>query len=80
MAKKKLFRQLISVLDARNLIDLEERRPEVVAVIRDLVESGATVKEVGKAIRDPIEGNPQMWVESKYAESVARALLKEQQD
>lgn len=74
MAKKKLFRRLTSVLDARNLIDLEERRPDVVAIIRDLVGDGATVKEVGKAIRGP---NPQMWVESKYAESVARALLEE---
>ncbi len=78
MAKKKLFRRLISVLDARNLIDLEERRPDVVKIIRKLVEEGATAKEVGKEIRDPIEGNPQMWVESKYAESVARALIEEQ--
>lgn len=75
MAKKKLFRQLTAVLDARNLIDLEDRRPDVVKIIRDLIAGGATVKEVGKGIRDP---NPQMWVESKYAESVARALIEEQ--
>ena len=75
--KKKLHKRLNSVLDARNLIDLEERRGDMVDIIRELVDNGATDKEVGKEIRF---SNPQMWVESKYAESVARALIKERED
>jgi hypothetical protein len=65
---------LTSVLDAKNLVDLEERRPDVVKRIRALLEVGYIAKDVGRVIR---RDNPQMWVESKFAESVARALLAE---
>jgi hypothetical protein len=68
---------LTAVLDAKNLIDLEERRPDVVEKIRALLEVGHDAKRIGRVIRDPEKGNPQMWVESKFAESVARALLRE---
>ena len=44
----------------------------MVAKIKALIEVGHTAPMVGKVIRGP---NPQMWVESKFAESVARALL-----
>jgi hypothetical protein len=60
------------VLDAKNLADLEERRPDVVERIRALLDVGHTARKVGRVIR---RDNPQMWVESKFAESVARALL-----
>jgi hypothetical protein len=62
---------LTAVLDAKNLVDLEDRRPDVVKRIRALLEVGHTAREVGQVIR---RDNPQMWVESKFAESVARAL------
>ena len=57
--------------DAKNLVELGERRPEIVKKIRALLEVGYTPYLVGKAIR---RDNPQMWVESKFAESAARAL------
>jgi hypothetical protein len=63
---------LTAVLDAKNLTDLEERRPDVVKRIRALLDVGYTAKRVGRVIR---RDNPQMWVESKFAESVARALI-----
>ncbi len=63
---------LTAVLDAKNLTDLEERRPDVVAKIRALLEVGYDDKKIGKVIR---RDNPQMWIESKFAESVARGLL-----
>lgn len=62
---------LTAVLDAKNLVDLEDRRPDVVERIKALVEVGYTARDVGRVIR---RDNPQMWVESKFAESVARAL------
>ena len=62
---------LTAVLDAKNLVDLESRRPEVVARILALIEVGHSPDRVGYVIR---RYNPQMWVESKFAESVARAL------
>jgi len=65
---------LTAVLDAKNLRDLRERRPDVVESIRALLEVGHTVENVGWVIR---RDNPQMWVESKFAESIARALLNE---
>lgn len=68
---------LTQVLDAKNLADLEERRPEVVEKIRALIEVGHDARRIGKVIR---RTNPQMWVESKFAESVARALLAEIKD
>jgi hypothetical protein len=63
---------LTAVLDAKNLIDLEDRRPDVVERIKALVEVGYTAQALGRVIR---RDNPQMWVESKFAESVARALI-----
>lgn len=63
---------LTAVLDAKNLVDLEDRRPDVVERIKALVEVGYTARRVGQVIR---RDNPQMWVESKFAESVARALI-----
>lgn len=65
---------LTAVLDAKNLKDLEDRRPDVVERIKALLEIGYTEKDVGRVIR---RDNPQMWVESKFAESVARALISE---
>jgi hypothetical protein len=65
---------LTAVLDIKNLVDLEDRRPDVVKRIRALLEVGHTEVDVGRVIR---RDNPQMWVESKFAESVARALLAE---
>jgi hypothetical protein len=65
---------LTAVLDAKNLADLGERRPDVVKRIQALLDVGHTAKKVGRVIR---RDNPQMWVESKFAESVARALLTE---
>ena len=65
---------LTAVLDAKNLTDLEERRPDVVEKIKALLEVGHTVKMIGKVIR---RDNPQMWIESKFAESVARGLLND---
>jgi hypothetical protein len=65
---------LTAVLDAKNLIDLRDRRPDVVEAIRALLDVGYTAQDVGRVIR---RDNPQMWVESKFAESVARALLAE---
>jgi hypothetical protein len=63
---------LTAVLDAKNLADLEERRPDVVKRIEALIEVGHSAKKIGRVIRG---ANPQMWVESKFAESVARALV-----
>ncbi len=63
---------LTAVLDAKNLVDLEDRRPDVVERIGALLEVGYTSRDVGRVIR---RYNPQMWVESKFAESVARALI-----
>lgn len=63
---------LTAVLDAKNLIDLEERRPDVVEKIKALLEVSHSVKKIGRVIR---RDNPQMWVESKFAESIARALI-----
>ena len=63
---------LTAVLDAKNLVDLEDRRPDVVAKILALIEVGHSPDRVGYVIR---RCNPQMWVESKFAESVARALI-----
>jgi hypothetical protein len=60
------------VMDAKNLADLEERRPEVVRKISALLEVGHTAEQVGQVIR---RRNPQQWIESKFAESVARALI-----
>jgi hypothetical protein len=65
---------LTAVLDAKNLTDLRDRRPDVAEAIRALLEVGYTAHDVGRVIR---RDNPQMWVESKFAESVARALLAE---
>lgn len=75
---KILEANLTAEFDAKNLIDLEERRPIVVKRIRALLEVGHSPQMIGRVIRDPIKGNPQMWVESKFAESVARALLAEE--
>lgn len=63
---------LTAILDAKNLVDLEERRPDVVKRIQALLDVGRTAIDIGRVIR---RDNPQMWVESKFAESVARALL-----
>lgn len=63
---------LTAVLDAKNLVDLQDRRPDVVKRIGALLEVGYTSRDVGRVIR---RDNPQMWVESKFAESVARALI-----
>lgn len=62
---------LTAVLDQKNLVDLEERRPEIVEKIKALLEVGHNSITIGKIIR---RDNPQMWIESKFAESVARAL------
>jgi hypothetical protein len=66
---------LTAVLDAKNLVDLEDRRPDVVKHIQALLDVGHTSIDVGRVIR---RDNPQMWVESKFAESVARALINEE--
>lgn len=71
---KKREANLTAVLDAKNLVDLEDRRPDVVRCIRELLDIGHTARKVGRIIR---RDNPQMWVESKFAESVARALIAE---
>lgn len=71
---KRRERDLTAVLDAKNLIDLEERRPDVVERIRALIAVGHTASDIGRVVR---RDNPQMWVESKFAESVARALAEE---
>jgi hypothetical protein len=65
---------LIASLDAKNLADLENKQPDIALKIRALLEVGHSPEKVGRVIRRP---NPQMWVESKYAESVARAILAE---
>lgn len=65
---------LTAVLDAKNLADLRDRRPDVVIKIEALLDVGRTATDIGSVIR---RDNPQMWVESKFAESVARALLME---
>jgi hypothetical protein len=70
-------KKLILSFDVKNLIDLQNRQPEIVERIRALLEVGHSASAVGRVIRDPTQGNPQMWVESKFAESVARALLAE---
>jgi hypothetical protein len=69
---KRRERELTAVLDAKNLADLDDRRPDVVARIEALLDVGHTPTNIGRVIR---RDNPQMWVESKFAESVARALL-----
>lgn len=66
--------ELTAVLDAKNLADLERRQPEVAIAIRALLDVGHTPTKIGDVIR---RANPQMWVESKYAESVARAIIQE---
>lgn len=66
---------LIAALDAKNLIDFEERRPDVTEKIKALVEVGHTAADIGRIIR---RDNPQMWVESKFAESVARAIIAQE--
>lgn len=71
---KRLEADLTAVLDTKNLADLEDRRPDVVKRIRALVEVGHTAARIGRVIR---RDNPQMWVESKFAESVVRALIDE---
>jgi hypothetical protein len=80
MPKKKEVEQreadLIAVLDAKNLADLRERQPEVEKKIRALVAIGHSAVRIGQVIRN---SNPQMWVESKFAESVARAIWAEEQ-
>lgn len=63
---------LTAVYDFKNLADLEERRPDVISRVKALIEIGYSVKDIGRVIR---RDNPQMWVESKFAESVARALI-----
>ncbi len=63
---------LTAVLDAKNLADLRDRRPDVVIRIEALLAIGYNAIDIGRVIR---RDNPQMWVESKFAESVARALL-----
>ncbi len=63
---------LTAVLDAKNLADLAERRPDVASRIKALLAIGHNATDIGRVIR---RDNPQMWVESKFAESVARALL-----
>ncbi len=65
---------LTAVLDTKNLTDLEERRPDVVEKIKALLEVGHSAQMIGKVIR---RDNPQMWIESKFAESVARGLLND---
>jgi hypothetical protein len=67
--------KLTAVLDAKNLADLTNRQPEVAKCIQALLEVGYTPPDVGWIIR---RDNPQMWVESKFAESVARALINEE--
>ena len=71
---KRRENNLTVVLDAKNLTDLEERRPDVVEKIKALLEVGHSVQMIGKVIR---RDNPQMWIESKFAESVARGLLND---
>lgn len=60
-------------LDVKNLANLEEKEPEIASRIRALIEVGHTPEMIGHIIR---LNNPQMWVESKYAESVARAIAR----
>lgn len=66
---------LTAVYDAKNLVDLEERRPDVINRVKALIEIGYSVKDIGRVIR---RDNPQMWIESKFAESVARALINDE--
>lgn len=66
--------ELTAVLDQKNLVDLQERRPDVIEKIRALIDVGHDAGMIGRVIR---RENPQMWVESKFAESVARALIEE---
>ena len=66
--------KLTSVLDAKNLVDLGNRQPEVVDRIRDLIEIGHTPSQIEWAVR---RDNQHMWVESQFAKSVARALKAE---
>lgn len=66
--------ELTASLDAKNLGDLQERQPEMVEKIRRLIEVGYTPLKIGRVIRST---NPQMWIESKFAESVARAISRE---
>jgi hypothetical protein len=65
-------RNLTAKLDAKNLADLEQRRPDVVECIQGLLDIGHDPHRIGYVVR---RDNPQMWVESKFAESVARALI-----
>lgn len=71
---KQKERNLVLKYDRKNLETMRDRWPEVVLDIEALLEVGHTPQMIGKVIRDP---NPQMWVESKFAESVARAILAE---
>jgi hypothetical protein len=73
---KRREEDLIAVCDAKNLVDLQNRQPEIVERIKALLEVGYSPDRIGYVIRKP-DANPQMWVESKFAESVARALLAE---
>ncbi len=65
---------LTAVLDAKNLGDLRERRPDVVVAIGALLDVGHSADDIRRVIR---RDNPQMWVESQFARSVARGLLAE---
>jgi hypothetical protein len=65
---------LVSKLDVKNLKNLRDKEPEIVDAIRDLIEVGFDEAGIGRLIR---RKNPQMWIESKFAESVARALIAE---
>jgi hypothetical protein len=71
---KERYKRLTSTLDQKNLVDLRDRRPDIVEAIQDLIDADQQPSQIGRHIR---RDNPQMWVESKFAESVARALLTE---
>jgi hypothetical protein len=71
---RKREKNLVCQLDAKNLATLRDREPEIVEAINDLLDVDMSAAEIGRIVR---RSNPQMWVESKFAESVARALIAE---
>jgi hypothetical protein len=60
---------LTSVLDAKNLIDLEERRPDVVERIRALLDVGHTARKVGRVmgrIKTQFDNDIPLWYTLVY--------------
>jgi hypothetical protein len=71
---KRREQKFTASLDAKTLRKLRDSQPEIVLRIEELLEVGHSVSDIGYVAR---RENPQMWAESKYAESLARALIAE---